>query len=243
MRAYDPIVLDGRTLLMQRLADYVRTGHVRWTCGEVAFDRVASLVRKFARLYGTDFDRNRRLRAKARGEGNAVLLLARLHPDDMHIDWYLLVSPGDNPAHQLEQLVDATTKEGRMRHAGYELVHMTKRDVAHPVLTWRMSRSNEEDWRTRALAEARRGSPHQVERFLEVLYKSPGFYGVRKQVGKTVSLFRREWRRRRGGAPIPKLPRLYYCARLRNRGLRLTQLLHQASDVALNGSAGAPIVR
>lgn len=243
MRAYDPIVLESRQVLMQRLADYVRTGHVHWTCGEVTLERAPTLARKFARLYGTDLDRNRRLRAKARGEGNAVLLLARLHPADMHIHWYLLVSPGDNPAHELEELVDATTREGRMRHAEYELVHMTKPGVAHPVLTWRMSRGNEEDWRTRALAEARHGSPHRVERFLEVLYKSPGFYGVRRQVGKTVSLFRREWRRRRGKAPIPKLPRLYYCARLRNRGLRLTQLLHQATEVAVNGPPSANIVR
>ena len=238
MRPYDPLVLHTRQVLMQRIADYVRTGHVHWTCGEVALDRVPTLARKFARLYGTDLDRNRRLRAKARGEANAVLLLAKLHSDDVRIQWYLLVSPGDNPAHQLEHLHDASTRDGRVHHAGYELVHVTKSGVDRPVLTWRMSRDNEEAWRTRALTEARRGNLQQVQMFLDVLYRSPGFYGVRKQVGKTISLFRREWRRRRGAIPAPVLPRLYYCARLPNRGTRLSKSLHEAREVVANGPRG-----
>jgi len=224
MSAYDPIVLASRQVLLQRLGDYVRTGHVNWTCGEVTLERAPSLAGKFARLYGTDLDRNRRLRAKARGEGNAVLLLARLRSDDARLLWYLLVSAGDNPAHQLEHLRDASTRDGRMRHAGYELVHVAKAGANHPVLTWRMTRESEDGWRNRALAEARRGNNHQVQMFLEALYRSPGFYGVRKQVGKTVSLFRREWRRRRGAIPTPALPRLYYCARLPNRGTRLSRV-------------------
>lgn len=230
MAPYDPIVLDSRQVLLQRLGDYVRTGHVNWTSGEVTLDRAPSFARKFARLYGTGLDRNRRLRAKVRGEGNAVLLLARLRSDDARLLWYLLVSAGDNPAHQLERLRDASTKEGRMCHAGYELVYMTKPGVEHPVLTWRMSRECEEGWRNRAVAEARNGNPHEVRLFLEVLYRSPGFYGVRKQVGKTMSLFRREWRCRRGATPAPALPRLYYCARLPNRGMRLSRVVDALSS-------------
>lgn len=231
MRAYDPLVLDSRQVLMQRIADYVRTGHVHWTCGEVTLDRAPSLAQKFARLYGTDLDRNRRLRAKAGGDGNAVLLVAQLDRGSASVLWYLLVSPGDHPAHQLERLRDASTKDGRMHHAGYELVHVTKTGVAHPVLTWRMSRANEEGWRARALSEARRGNSHDVRMFLEALYRSPGFHGVRRQVGKTAALFRREWKRRQGASRIPALPRLYYCARLRSRGARLSRLLHLRSGI------------
>lgn len=227
MPTYDPLVLQSRQVLMQRIADYVRTGHVHWTSGEVTLDRAPTLARKFARLYGADLDRNRRLRAKARGDGNAVLLLAQLQSDDACVQWYLLASPGDNPVHHLERLRDASTKSERMHHGGYELVHITKSGVNHPVLTWRMSRENEEGWRARALAEARRGSPHEVQMFLEALYRSPGFHGIRRQVGKTVALFRREWKRRRGSVRTSALPKLYYCARLPSRGVRLSRLLRE----------------
>lgn len=227
---YDPLVFTSRQVLMQRIADQVRVGYRHWASGEVALEKASALVRKFARLYAVDLDRNRRLRAKARGEGNATLMLAHFDTESTRLLWYLLVTAGDNPAHKLEQLRDAGTVVGRMHHAGYELVHVTKRGVDHPVLTWRMSGQNEESWRTRAIAEARSGNPHRVHLFLQNLYRSPGFSGIRKQVGKVVALFRREWVRRRGTKAPPVLPRLYYCARLPNHGVRLSHMLREANS-------------
>lgn len=227
---YDPLVFTSRQVLMQRIGDQVRVGYRHWTSGEVELGRASALVRKFARLYAVDLDRNRRLRAKARGEGNATLMLARFDTESTRLLWYLLVTAGDNPAHTLEQLRDAGTVVGRMHHAGYELVHVTKRGVDHPVLTWRMSGQNDKSWRTRAIAEARSGNPHRVQLFLRSLYRSPGFSGIRKQVGKIVALFRREWARRHGTKAPHALPRLYYCARLRNRGMRLSHMLREANS-------------
>lgn len=221
--SFNPVVLQDVQILMQRIGDYVRTGHVHTTCGTVARDRAQAMVRKFAHLYAVDLDRNRRLRAKSRRHGTAVLLLAESGASGAPLIWYLLVTPGEHPAHQLERLRDASVREGRVRFADYELVHVTKPNVAHPVLTWKLSREAEELWRERALAEARSGNEFRVQQFLHALRRMPGFYGIRKQVGKVMGLFRREWRRRRA-TRAPTLRRLGYVSRLPNRGVRIHSL-------------------
>jgi hypothetical protein len=209
------------------------------------------LTRKFARLYAVDYDRNRRFRAKQLGEGDAVLLL-QASAGGASIRWVLLVTAGEHLAHQLERLRDATTRDGRMHLFDYELVHMTKRISKHPratkqtsasvagghpnqataeqpkpgrpVLTWRMRREVYEVWRDRALSAARGHNTFVLQQLLEELYRVPGFYGARQQVGKIVGLLRREYRRRHGSlAGCPKLPRLYYVTRRPNQGKRLSE--------------------
>lgn len=62
----------------------------------------------------------------------------------------------------------------------------------------------------------RRGDARTVRQLIVSLYRSVGFYGVRSQVGRAVSLLKAEWRRRRGGEPLPRIPKLLpYVRRLR----------------------------
>jgi hypothetical protein len=261
MPMFDPIVLDSRQTLMQRIADYVRTGHVHWTSGEVSLERAPAMARKFARLYAVDRDRNRRFRAKRDGEANAVLLLHR-GPECSAISWFLLCTDGEQLVHQLERLRDATTKTGRVRLGDYELVQLTKR--ARPrrspsalgadsvparvlsghgsstlvggstVLTWRMHDDTYEAYRERALQVTRGDNPAALLTFITDIYRAPGFYGVRHQVGKVISLARREYRRVHGSLTrFPMLPRLYFVTRRANRGMRLSRI---AASVGAQGS-------
>ncbi len=255
---FDPLVLSSRQTLMQRIADYIRTGYTHWTAGQLPVEHAPKLARKFARLYAVDLDRNRRFRAKQRGEANAVLLLYAGAANSALVRWVLMVTPGDHPAHQLEQLHDATTRNGRMHLCDYELVRLPKstpkqRTPVEPVctetpedapphalervsgrattvLTWRVREETYDTWRNRALSAARGNNPLAVQQLLTELYRTPGFSGIRRQVGKTVALLRREYRRRHGSMTgLPKLPRLYYVTRLPNRGARLSALVLQHS--------------
>lgn len=263
---YDPIVFTSRQTFLQRTADYVRTGHIHWTAGVVPVDRVHRLVRKFTRLYAVGLDRNRRFRAKRRGEANATLLLVWMSTVQTHIQWVLLVTPGDHPAHELERLEDAGTREGRVHLFDYELVHLTKRrsvrrrypgsvsDTDHPtpagerttsdpgqgrlVHTWRMRLDVYETLRERALAAARGRNAGEVRALLQELYHVPGFYGVRQQVGRVVALLRREYQRRRGSlAGFPELPALYYVVRRPDRGTRLSRLNLQTPVAPVGGTS------
>jgi len=75
--SFDPHVFEHKAVFLQRLADYVRTGHVHWTSGEVSLDKAAALARKFERLYAVGRSRHQRAWARQRGEASAVWLLWR----------------------------------------------------------------------------------------------------------------------------------------------------------------------
>ncbi|MFA7484163.1 MAG: hypothetical protein WC314_26950 [Vulcanimicrobiota bacterium] len=163
-------------------------------------------MRKFARYYRIDLDRNRRARAKKAGEGCAVLLTWESSPGVLA--WFLLVSPGDHPAHQLERLRDALDPQSRITLTGYELIRATRPGAAAPSWTWRMTASTYTDWRRRIIDMVRRGDGLTLRQAIVSLHRVPGFAGSRSQVKKCLTLLKAEWKRSRGSEALPALPKL-----------------------------------
>ena len=234
-KRFNPQVFDLKTVFMQRIADYVRLGYRHYVLGEVPAGRAQALVDKLNRRYQVGQDRNQRARAKASGDGCAILLLyappttsgkdagvptTRLHTPAIH--WALLVTPGAHPAHTLERLKDAWQRDQRLPLTGYELVQLSRKDSARASWTWRMTGDTYEAWRERVIDIARKRTCSEHVLFAD-LYAAPGFSGIRSQVGRIVGLFRREWKRHRSEA-FPKLPHLFYAQRLPNRGTPLNRL-------------------
>lgn len=227
-----PILLH-KTSLMQRIADWVRVGYHHWTSGTVEADKAAALVRKFTRYYRIDLDRNRRARAKKAGEGCAVFLAWECSPGVL--SWFLLVSAGDHPAHQLEKLRDALDPHGRITLTGYELVRATRAGAASPSWTWRMSPSTYEDWRRRIIETVRRGDALTIRQAIASLYRVPGFAGCRAHVKKCLNLFKAEWKRSRGSELFPAMPRLLpYVRRVESASVGLSVWLAGRQRAALS---------
>jgi hypothetical protein len=215
------VVILHRLSLLQRAADLVRSGHYQHVSGMVDADRAIAWAGKAERYYAVLLDRNRRSRAKARGEGSAYLLFHEAEAG--RLLWLLLVTDGDHPAHRLERLRHALDPAQRLELFGYELVRLTKDGSDRPVWTWRMSAETYEALRICVIDTVRRGDTHTVRQLIVSLYRSAGFRGVRSQVGKTVALLRSEWKRRRGKEPMPRLPRLLpYVQRLSIETVPLT---------------------
>lgn len=223
----DPPVLLYKSSLMQRLSDWVRVGYRYWTSGTVEADKAAAFVRKFDRYYLVHLDRNRRARAKKAGEGCAVLLLWQSSPGVLA--WFLLVSPGDHPAHQLEKLKDAMDSSSRIILTGYELVRATRPGASAPSWTWRMTAAAYSDWRTRVIDVVRRGDDYSVSQAIGSLYRVPGFAGCRAQVKKCLELFRSEWKRSKSVGAFPEVPRLLpYLRRVESSSIGLSTWLAAA---------------
>ncbi len=207
-------VIVHRISLMQAVGDRVRLGYWHFCTGMVRADRAAAWVRKACRFYAVDLDRNRRARAKRRGEGCAYLLLHEIEPRQLF--WILLVSRGEHPAHRLEQLRNALDPTERLELFGYELVRTVKPGADHPVWTWRMSAPSYEALRARVIDTVRRGNFQSVCQLIASLYRCPGFRGARSQVGRIAALLKAEWVRTRGNQSLPRLPKvLPYVQRLR----------------------------
>lgn len=224
-------VIIHRSAFLQAVSDRVRFGYHYCCTGTVSADRATAWVRKASRYYAVDLDRNRRARAKRRGEGCAYLLFHQIEPT--RLLWVLLVSDGDHPAHRLERLRDALDPEQRLELFGYELIRITKPAVGHPVWTWRFSSSAYDALRARIIETVRRGDEQQVRQLIASLYASVGFRGVRSQIGRAAALMNAEWRRRHGNRPLPKLPKLLpYVQRLRHDSIPLSIWLAAQSRVA-----------
>ena len=248
--AYQQFVFTTRASFMQRLSDFVRLGSYRWTSGECPLEggRVHALVRKFCALYRVDATRGQRLRMMRSGIASAHLLMyARRTTNGANprtILWFLLVSDGEHPASISEKLRDAHAPGERIRMGGYELVQLPRKDSVKPAWTWRMTVERYQSWRDRVVESARKPALRAERDITKKLYSTPGFAGVRSQVGFIVGLWRREWKRRRAASEqFPQLPKLYYCQRLKSVGVQLSQLTRDAARAVEPTAAGTRAAR
>jgi len=124
---FDPFVYEKKTVLMQRLADLVRTGHTRYMRGEISAERAGRLADKFARMYDCDLDKMAASRARAAGRASTRLLLWQPEPEADRLVWFLVATPGEFPLEDASQeWRDAMSDRQRVELGTYELVRITK---------------------------------------------------------------------------------------------------------------------
>lgn len=251
---YDPFIYLYKSVFLQRIADYVRTGHVRWTSGEVSLARVGALAKRFDRLYGVGRTRHQRAWARQKGEASAVLLFYRrpgrssdsLLPStdggrqttdeacqtadaaEPKLMWMLLVTDGEHLAPRLERLHHAPDPSGRVRVDEMELVALPRPGQARPAWTWRMTEEAVQGWRA-AIIDCARRQPWRLGFEVQQLARLPGFAGCRAQVKKLMQLAKGEHRRRLPGEAALACPRQPYLARLPDAGVRLSALTRVAT--------------
>lgn len=220
-----------KAAFMQRIADHVRLGYTQWTSGSVTAQRAQALVRKFHQRYGVGLTRHQKAYARSQGKASAVLILWEARPGVLQ--WALMLTPGDNLAHELEKLEDATTAYGRIVVTGYELVQLPRRGCKQPAWTWRMTGDTSDGWRERVLRSARRGADALSEELKE-LARTPGFAGCRAQVRKLLQLARAEAGRRLGNTAttVSYPPRIGYVQRLSQTGVPLLTWVRQQRSPA-----------
>lgn len=226
---------------MQCLADFVGYGYTQYCCGMVGIDRLSHLVAKFDLKFQVFVDRNVRTRRKREKLGNVQIVL--WHTNGM-VRWWLLVTPpeaGDHHIHQAEKLRNALDRSGRIEIDGFELVHLPKKENKNfpkkeklkvtssksTRLTWRMNEQKYQDWRISIIDTVRSRSTSKMHHLLYRLWSSPGFGGIRSQIGKLAALYLAEVKRASAkDAPIPP-KRLGYVRRLKHDGVTMLQLISQ----------------
>jgi len=136
----DPEIHIKKTAFMQRVQDYVRTGHTRYVLGQISLEKVRFFGGKFDRLYSCFMGKLDASRARAAGLYTARMLLWR--PDDADVvHWILLVLPlemrrddEDGVEREARHWLLAEAGNQKWRDAtvdrisitGFELVRLTK---------------------------------------------------------------------------------------------------------------------
>ncbi len=224
---YDPQVHIHKTVLMQRILDAVSRGYVWHTAGVVPLHRASAMANKFSELYHVHRNDNQRAYARRTGKASAKLMLWA-QTEDAGLHWWLLATEGIGLVHELEQLVHACSPRGRVRiDEDYELVRRTRSHAkgGGTVWSWRMTHECVNSWRERIIMACRRTDSLVIMRAMGPLYRSPGFSGVRVQVGKLVALARQEWRRRHGSLDALVMPpALPYVERLVDTSVPLSSI-------------------
>ena len=222
-------ILTDVNLVMQRLGDCVHNGYPLWVSGGVSENKVESLVRRFDLNYQVLADRNERARRKRAGLGNARILLWH-DAAAGRVVWWMFVSPpelGGHGAHAIEKLHDVRQREQRVEFHGFELVKLPGKGEGGERLTWRMVARKYAAWRDSIIVTVRSGNIRELHGMLYGLFASPGFSGIRSQIGKLVKLYRAEVKRRGlKGAPLPP-KQLRYVRRLKDKGISLAQWTRQ----------------
>lgn len=197
---YDPLVFTSKTNFLQRVQEAVGDGYGHWISGSLPTSKAPDLVRKFKAAYAVHVDKNERYRRKAAGLGNARLFM-RWNGEELRIDFFLLVSEGAHPAKQLEKLNDLA--KAPLVYRELELVALTFRGRSKPSLTWRMRAETVEAWKQRLHLSTAHNNKRELFACWYSLYRTPGFAGIRQQVGALVVYWRAEWARHRGQDPCP----------------------------------------
>jgi hypothetical protein len=230
------LIFKSRNLLLQRVSDQVVHGYSHYCSGTVSIERCQNLVRKFDLNYQVLADRNLRARRKSNDLGNASLLL---YYDNAVIHWWMMVTDpqsGEHLAHHRESLLNAMTKEGRCQINGCELVKLPKKGAEGTKMTWRMTAKKYEDWRLFIIDSVRKASSNALHNMIYQLWSSPGFSGVRTQIGHLTAHYRAEVKRasRKDAPQTPK--RLPYVRRMQTQGITLTQLVWETKAKNSQGS-------
>ena len=190
----------------------------------MSLEKAGFLAAKFDARFHVGRTKEAACRARKHGESSSrLLMLYTEKADSNNIFWILLHQPSERPD-LTEKWQDALSV--RIVITRYELVRLTKPQEPNPVWTWRYCRTRHDEIRNALISAVRSHRDDEVRQIIHSVWRSPGFGGIREQVKKFKALIEGEWKRsRQKGIAPPDMPtRIGYVRRLRDVGVRLSQL-------------------
>ena len=127
-------VFTSKAAYMQRIQDYVRTGHHLFIQGSIATQKVPKFAEKMNSRHPIFDNKLKAFRAREKGEATGRLMFWQPKPDSENIHWILVVHPAkEDPTDtkksqldQTEQWKSALNRYEKIELTGYELVRLTK---------------------------------------------------------------------------------------------------------------------
>lgn len=196
-------VFDRKNIFMQRVCDYVRTGHIFYIEGRTEESKFFQTADKLFANNPIFDDKLKAFRAREFGLPTGRLLIWK--PDDgTQLHWILLVHGKLEQLDKNENWRDATKE--RITLTGYELVRKTREGESKPSWTWRYQIERFEDLRDSMVMAIRSHRDQDLKMNLQKIWGTAGFAGSREQAKKLVALVKAEWKMRRKGEDLPDLP-------------------------------------
>jgi hypothetical protein len=209
---------------MQRVCDYVRTGHQAYISGVTDTSKIFNTWEKLVRKNPVFDDKLKAFRARERGEATGRLLLYQNPRNPEKIFWFLLVNGKKEQLPKGENWKHAEDHHNRIYFTGYELVRVTKEGLKKPVWTWRYTRERYEDLRDSMVLSIRSNRDHDFKNLIQKIFGTMGFSGSREQAKNLANLAKEEWKRRRQNDEMPEIPKgIGWIRRKEDKGVFLTR--------------------
>lgn len=206
-------VFTQKSAFMQRVADYVRTGHQAYIKGKTDTSKIFKTFDKLVANNPVFDDKLKAFRARERGEatGRLLMYMDKKAPEVIH--WFLLVHGKSDQLPTAEKWLHAEDKHNRIVFTGYELLRVTKEGQKKPSWTWRYNDERYQNLRDSLVMSIRSRRDQDLKILIEKLFGTMGFSGSREQAKELLKLIKNEWERRRSGEEMPELPKMIYWVR------------------------------
>jgi hypothetical protein len=198
-------VFTNKIAFMQRLSDYVRTGHQAYISGLTAAEKMVATFDKLAAAHPIFDDRLQAFRAREQGLPTGRLLMWLPEKGDQ-IHWFLLVHGRLEQLDPNEKWRHAEDPHNRIALTGYELIRERKPGLKKPSWTWKYKSDRYQDLRDSIVMAIRSNRDQDLKILIEKLSGTAGFSGSRKQAKDLIALIKSEWALRRPSEQMPDLP-------------------------------------
>lgn len=205
IKASKIFVFTNKVAFMQRLADYVRTGHQAYISGLTDAEKMVATFDKLASIHPIFDDRLKAFRAREQGLPTGRLLMWLPENGDQ-VHWFLLIHGRVDQLSPTEKWRHAEDSHNRISLTGYELLRETKADQKKPSWTWKYKSDRYQDLRDSIVMAIRSNRDQDLKVLISKLSGTAGFSGSRKQAKDLLSLIKSEWSLRRPRQEMPDLP-------------------------------------
>jgi hypothetical protein len=217
-------VFTHKAAFMQRVSDYVRTGHQAYIQGATDAAKIHQTWEKLVLAYPVFDDKLKAFRAREKGLPTGRLLMYQNPSSPEKIHWILLIHARVDHLPTGEKWRHAEDPHSRVQLTGYELLRVTKVGTAKPAWTWRYSSERYQDLRDSLIAAIRSKRDQDVKRLIDLIFGTMGFSGSREQAKALSQLLRNEWKLRRTGEDMPEVPKgLGWVRRKADKGVFLVR--------------------
>lgn len=199
-------VFDHKAAFMQRIADYVRTGHQAYIQGTTEAGKIFPTWEKLVQNNPVFDDKLKAFRAREKGEPTGRLLLYQGKNSPEKIHWFLLIHGTTAQLPAGEKWLHAEDQHHRIQFTGYELVRVTKEGLSKPSWTWKYSQNRFQDLRDSMVQAIRSRRDQDLKNLAESLFGTMGFSGSREQAKSLNKLAKDEWKKRRPNEVMPEMP-------------------------------------
>ena len=201
-------VFTHKAAFMQRIADYVRTGHQAYIQGATDTPKMHTTWERLALANPVFDDKLKAFRAREKGLPTGRLLMYQNTNAPEKIHWILLIHGRTDQLPLGEKWGHAEDSQSRVQFTGYELLRVTKEGVSKPVWTWRYNTQRYQDIRYSMVQAIRSNRDQDLKNLIETIFGTMGFSGSREQAKSLVQLMKGEWKLRRSGQDLPETPKL-----------------------------------